>query len=99
LYLMVVFVETWLLTDHEALQSYFKKDFDPKHLLTTDLEGREKQDIEQALKKATQRCKKGPYQHGQAHEIIEFVDPEKVQSLSHGRRLFVELSDLIKKSN
>jgi Domain of unknown function (DUF4276) len=96
LYLMVAFVETWLLTDQEALQTFFKQNFVMSPLPTTNLEARSKDEIEQALKQATKNCKNGPYRHGQAHEIIEFVRPEKVKTLQHGLRLFVELSNLIK---
>jgi len=96
LYLMVVFVETWLLTDPEALQAFFKKDFDARSLPTTNLEERSKDDVERALKQATEKCKNGPYRHGQAHEIIEIVRPERVRTLRHGLRLFEELDNLIR---
>ena len=95
LYLMVAFVETWLLTDQEALATFFKRGFNPKPLPTTDLENRSKDDVENVLKRATKDCKNGPYRHGQAHEVIEYMCPEKVQSLSHGKRLFESLSNLI----
>lgn len=96
LYLMVHFVETWLLTDQDALREFFKQGFNQKQLPTTDLETRSKDDIEQALKKATQGSKKGPYRHGQAHEIIGFVSPARVKTLRHGQRLFDSLGSLIK---
>ena len=96
LYLMVPFVETWLLTDHEALTTFFKRGFNTKPLPTTDdLENRSKDDVERALKQATKDCKNGPYRHGQAHEVIEFVRPEKVRTLTHGARLFDVLGSLI----
>jgi hypothetical protein len=95
LYLMVAFVETWLHTDQEALATFFKRGFNHRPLPTTDLENRSKDDVESALKRATKDCRNGPYRHGQAHEVIEFVCPEKVQSLSHGKRLFESLSNLI----
>ena len=95
LYLMVAFVETWLLTDQDALAAFFKRDFNVKPLPATDLENCSKDDLEHALKQATKNCKKGPYRHGQAHEVIEYVSPEKVRKLSHGRRLFDVLRDLI----
>ena len=88
LYLMVHFVETWLLTDQDALSKFFKRNFNPAGLPTTNLEDRSKQAVEAALKKATKDLSKGPYQHGQAHEIIEIVRPERVRTLTHGRRLF-----------
>lgn len=96
LYLMVAFVETWLLTDQEAIGKFFKRDFDASPLPITNLEERSKFDINRALQLATKRCKKGSYKHGQAHEIIEHVRPDRVKTLVHGRRLFDELSSLIR---
>jgi hypothetical protein len=95
LYLMVQMVETWLLTDQDALLEYFKKGFVAKNLPTTNLEQRAKPEIESALKRATQDCSKGPYRHGQAHEVLEYVRPSNVRTLSHGMRLFDELGKLI----
>jgi Domain of unknown function (DUF4276) len=96
LYLMVHMVETWLLTDKDALQRFFRNGFNPKALPTTNLEGRPKDEVNNALKKATQNSSKGPYQHGQAHEILELVAPDKVKTLRHGRRLFDTLGSFIK---
>jgi hypothetical protein len=93
---MVHMVETWLLTDQDALQAYFKRGFNPKALPTTNLEARSKDEINNALEKATGGSPKGPYQHGQAHEIIELVAPDKVKTLKHGQRLFDTLGKLIK---
>jgi hypothetical protein len=70
LYLMVHFVETWLITDPDALKAFFRKGFKSDALPTTNLEDRSKTEIERALKKATEGSSKGPYRHGQAHEII-----------------------------
>lgn len=95
LYLMVSFVETWLLTDQNALKEFFKRGFNPTPLPTTNLESRSKRDIEQALENATKNSQKGAYKHGQAHEIIEKVDPTNVKALHHGKRLFDCLSELI----
>ena len=102
LYLMVVMVETWLLTDQDALHAFFdtrhNKCFNTKNLPTTNLEERSKDEINGALHQATKECKKGFYKHGQAHEIIELVQPGRVKTLSHGLRLFKELGELIKAS-
>lgn len=95
LYLMVHFVETWLLTDQEALQQFFKRGFNQRVLPTTNLETRSKDEIEQALKKATEASTKGAYRHGQAHEIIGLINQDKVKTLWHGQRLFKSLSSLI----
>jgi hypothetical protein len=93
---MVYFVETWLLTDQDALQKFFKQSFKQGLLPTTNLEARSKDEIEQALKKATQGSSKGSYRHGQAHEIIGTVRPDRVKTLIHGQRLFDDLGRLIK---
>ena len=96
LYLMVHMVEAWLLTDQHALQQFFKRGFNLRVLPTTNLEIRSKDEINGALKRATQHSSKGPYRHGQAHEVIEFVSPAGVKTLRHGRRLFDCLGSLIK---
>ncbi|HMG76072.1 MAG TPA: DUF4276 family protein [Pyrinomonadaceae bacterium] len=80
LYLMVHFVETWLLTDQNALQQFFKNGFTTTPLPTTNLETRSKAEVLAALKKATQNTPKGAYRHGQANEIIKIVSPEKVKT-------------------
>jgi len=91
LYLMVHFVETWLLTGPDALRQFFKRGFDEGSLPNTNLETRSKADIEKALKKATN----GSYRHGQAHEIIALVNPANVKTLFHGNRLFETLGRFI----
>lgn len=98
LYLMVQFVEAWLLTDQDALKRFFGKDFDPKGLPITNLDQRSKEEIEAALEKATEKTLKGKYRHGQAHEIMLYVRPENVKSLRDGKRLFEELAILISES-
>jgi hypothetical protein len=52
--------------------------------------------VDRALARATAGSPKGPYQHGQAHEIIELVAPDKVKTLKHGQRVFDTLGKLIK---
>jgi|KBSSwiStaDraftv2_1062776.scaffolds.fasta_scaffold46951_5 hypothetical protein len=98
LYLMVHFVETWLLTDQDALKQFFKERLNLNVLPTSNLENRSKTEIEKALKQATKDTKKGPYTHGQAHEIIELVNPDNVKTLRHGNRLFTTLRELIEEN-
>ena len=95
LYLMAHMVETWLLTDVEALEGFFKKGFLAAKIPTTRLEERSKKDVENALREATRDSSRGAYRHGQAHEIIEFVNPKHVRTLRHGNRLFDTLSKVI----
>jgi hypothetical protein len=94
LYLMVPFLETWLLTDPEALGRFFKRGFESKDLPTNNLESRSKDDIDAALKKAT-RNSKVKYRHGLGNIIIGDVHPDNVKTLHHGKRLFDCLSELI----
>lgn len=96
LYLMVHFVEAWLIADQEALRKFYKQGFNPRSIPTTNLEARPKNDIERALRRATQGSLRGSYRHGHAHEVIEIVSPDKVKTLKHGRRLFSSLGSLIK---
>src|SRR5579871_5071622 len=44
LYLMVQFVEAWILTDQEALAQFFGKKFDPQGLPTQKLDARSKEE-------------------------------------------------------
>jgi len=98
LYLMVHSVETWLLTDPDALQKFFGRDFNRRPLPTTNLESWPKDEIETALRKATKDSAKGAYRHGHANQIIGMVDPTKVKKLRHGGRLFNSLASLIERS-
>lgn len=96
LFLMVESVETWLLTDPDALERFFGRGFRRNALPTNDLETRTKANVAAALLAATRDTKKGRYRHGQAHEILENVRPENVKQLSHGRRLFEGLGNRIR---
>ncbi len=99
LFLMVPFVETWLVADPDALASYFGQGFRPLELPgLTNLEERSKDDLERRLKRATAAALRGPYRHGLAHLIIEKVNPDRVRTLRHGRRLFEELGRLIQQT-
>lgn len=98
LYLMVPFVEAWILTDPDALTKYFGRGFEKKGLPTVGHDKLSKDKLEQALKQATRHCSKGEYRHGQAHEIIEFTQPKRVKTLRDGLRLFEELPNLIEEN-
>ena len=99
LYVMVHFVEAWLLTDQDALKQFFDGGLNLKVLPSSNLENRSKNEINDALTRATKDTKKGAYRHGQAHQIIELVDPEKVKVLTHGNRLFTMLRELIEENS
>ncbi len=98
LYLIVQFVETWLVADPAALQEVFGRGFIDSKLPGTHLEDRSKSEIENSLKVASRGSKKGEYRHGHSHEVIAHVAPEKVKQLHHGKRLFDGVASLIKES-
>ena len=51
---MVTCMETWIMADHAALQTFFKDGFRPNRLLPVNgLETRPRQDVQQALENAT----------------------------------------------
>lgn len=96
LYLMVPMVEAWLLTDHAALERYFRGRIELRELPSTNLEGRSKSEIDATLKKATGGIACRTYQHRMANEIIEYVRPGNVKTLRHGSRLFTKMAEFIK---
>lgn len=101
LYFMVPTVEAWIMTDHEALINYYRKDFDKSKLLPSNpnLESKIKTDLDKSLESATRLTKKGIYSHGEGNKIIEFIQPSKTIILPHAERLFTELPKVIAANN
>lgn len=98
LYFMVQATEAWLLTDHDALRAYFGPELRIKHLPSTNLEQRGKAELDEALRRASVGAAKGAYKHGQAHEVLQHVRPERVKTLHHGARFFTGVARLIAES-
>ena len=89
-YLMVQVMETWLLADLDALRAYFGNDFKPTKIPAwTDLEAQSKQNILDALDKATVGCGAKRYAKGKiSFEVLGRINPESVkQKCPHARRL------------
>lgn len=89
-HLMVVCMETWLLSDQDALSSFFGQDFKPAALFAPDatLEQRDKQSVYRALADATRACRvRGAYGKG-AHsfKLLATLDPQKLRVLPCARR-------------
>jgi len=80
-HLMVVCMETWLMSDPEALEQYFGSGFKKAKLPPTDLEKRSKSDIYDAIDRATAITKpKGKY--GKARDsfkLLSRIDPNKLK--------------------
>ncbi|WP_414657257.1 hypothetical protein ACINK0_02615 [Deinococcus sp. VB343] len=101
LYLMVPTVEAWLMTDHDALADYYRRNFDRSKLLPSNpfLEGKIKTDLDASLSAASQHTQKGVYSHGEGNKIIEFIRQDIVTRLPHAERLFQHLATVIATNN
>jgi hypothetical protein len=88
LHLMTICMETWLLTDHDALKKIFGPKFDEKKLpAISQLENTEKQAIHDALKEATRPTPAGKYGKGtHSFRILALVSPENLRNLVWGKR-------------
>lgn len=79
-HLMIATMESWFLADPDALEHYYGKDFHRAALPRHDkVEEIPKQAVAEALKRATQRTKKGEYhkiRHGA--ELLGLINPDRV---------------------
>lgn len=96
IFLMVVCMESWFLSDTGGLKKFFEKDFDESKLPKTDsLENIDKKSLYEGLKKATKETTKGEYGKGQhSFKILKYLDAVKVSN--HGeysREFFDYLSE------
>lgn len=97
IHLMVQTMETWILADSEALAGYYGQNFARNALRKSDdLERVPKVDVEQALKRATRKTKKGAYHKNKikhASDLLELIDPRKArEKCRHCERLFSVLN-------
>ena len=95
--LMVQCMEAWFVADRQSLSAYFGNDFKATALpAQDDVEAIAKDDLEPALKQATQSCSKGSYRKGRhSFDLLGCLDPSKVmESSPHARRLI----DALKRS-
>ena len=97
IHLMAQTMETWILADSEALAKYYGQNFARGALpKSDDLERVSKVDVAQALKRATQKTKKGAYHKHKirhASDLLKRIDPEKARKkCRHCARLFSVLS-------
>lgn len=83
--LMVTCMETWLIADRAALQSFFVNCLHENSLLpTNDLERRDRNTVQGALVNATRHCRK-TYSKGKlSFELLAEIDPNTLKRyLSH----------------
>ena len=97
-HLMAQVMETWLLSDSDRLQSFYRQGFNvgalPRH---QDLERVSKAQISQALEDATRNTQKGRYhkiRHG--GPLLGLVQADIVRArCAHCERLFLEIGRLL----
>ena len=95
---MVQTMETWIVADPEALGAYYEQGFQrdalPRH---QNLEEVGKDDIAEALDRATQGSEKGKYHKiHHARALLQCIDPARVRRrCPHCDRLFETLLRLV----
>ncbi|MGH9719166.1 MAG: DUF4276 family protein [Bryobacteraceae bacterium] len=97
---MVQVMETWLVADSQALASYYGQDFLKGSLpRAVNLETVPKTQIEQGLKRATERTQKGEYHKiHHAGKLLAKINPELVRRRCPAcDRLFLKLSAAIRR--
>jgi hypothetical protein len=92
-HLMVEVMESWFLTDTNALKGYYGQNFIENILpQNKSIEKISKIDILDALKKATARTNKGNYNKGShSFKILSLIDSRKVTAKSQWAKRFVDL--------
>ena len=97
-HLMAQTMEAWIVADVDALSRYYGQGFNARALpRAVDLESVAKQDLERALRRATERTGKGRYRKIEhASDLLQRIDAERVKArCRHCRRLFDELGGMI----
>ena len=97
-HLMVQTMETWIVADPAALQSYYGQGFRTNRLpRATNLEGVPKTDVENSLREATERTQKESYHKiRHAGDLLKLVDVESVKArCDHCQRLFDDLGQIV----
>jgi hypothetical protein len=94
--LMVACMETWILADQGALGHFYGKSLQANSLPQTDLEALSRQEVQEALEKATRNCGR-PYCKGPASfKVLGMLDPALLKSrLSYFRRIDEALHRLL----
>ena len=97
-HLMVQMMEAWIIADADALRRYYGPGFNARALpQAADLESVGKREVEDSLRRATERTGKGRYRKiAHARDLLQRIDAEKVKArCRHCQRLFDELGGMI----
>ena len=98
IHLMIQVMDTWIIADADALANYCEQHFQKRALpQTQNLEGIEKEQIYNALERATARTQKGAYRRiRHAADLFANIDPVIVRRRCPScGRLFVTLAHAI----
>lgn len=93
--MMVTCMETWILADRATLRTVFGAHLQLSALLPeTGLEGRSRQEVQQALENATRECGRDKvYRKGRrSFQVLAEVNPEALEALSYFRRFLEALN-------
>ena len=84
---MTTCTETWIMADSEAIDKIFKRDVQHSALFSpASLETRGRAEVLKALEHATRNCK-ASYEKGRhSCDLIEALNPQKLEKLSHWNR-------------
>ena len=85
IFFMVVMMESWFLSDTQALKNFFGSKFDETKLpKQSDFERIDKDTLNEGLRKSTQKTTKGVYDKGKhSFKILALLDGDKVAK--HGK--------------
>ncbi len=85
-HLMVQLMESWFLTDKDALERYYGQGFNRNALpARADTENIPKEDVQRSLDNATRHTQaKGRYAKAHAFKILALIRPEEVRKLPPG---------------
>jgi hypothetical protein len=100
-HMMVQAMEAWFLADIEALAGFYGQGFNPNNIpARQDVEEIPKAMLEETLRTATRKTKKGAYHKGKhSHEILKRIDPDLVcKRAPHCKRLFNVMTRAIETS-
>lgn len=92
-HLMVQCMETWFIAEPQVLKSFFGQGFRENALPATNrpIEQVAKQQVYEALKKATRDSKKGPYGKGNhSFKILKAIPANKVEAASPWAKRFID---------
>ena len=86
--LMTTCMETWIVADRPSLRKHYGAKLQESALPSlTDLEGRNRHDIQDALSRATRNCKNAYAKDKRSFEVLSVVQRRSLETLPSYRRM------------